>query len=125
MGGWLVRSYGFQVPVVTSFAIVALTLAVATSSGASARDPVRVVITLENDTFTPAEVAVPAGTPLKIKIINKSAAAIEFEAKDLKIEKVMPPKSDATVSVRPLRPGRYLFVNEYKEDKVKGYVVVK
>jgi Cupredoxin-like domain len=125
MGGWLVRSYGFQVPVVTSFAIVAMTLAVATSSGASARDPVRVVITLENDTFTPAEVVVPAGTPLKIKIINKTAAAIEFEAKDLKIEKVMPPKSDATVSVRPLRPGRYLFVNEYKEDKVKGYVVVK
>ena len=72
-----------------------------------------------------AEVTAPAGKPFVLKVLNRSSAAAEFEAKDLKIEKVVAPNSEITVTVRAIEPGTYLFVNEYKEDTVKGHVVVK
>ena len=82
-------------------------------------------VTLQADVFSPAEVKAPANTPFVLKFINKDAAAAEIEAKDLKVEKVVAGKSEIIVRVPAMKPGRYLFVNEYKEDAVKGFVVVE
>ena len=95
------------------------------ASNARAEDLVTVVVMLKNDIFTPAEVKVAAGRPFTLKVINQDPIAAEIEAKDLKIEKVMAGNSEITVTVRALEPGRYLFVNEYKEDTVKGFVVAQ
>ena len=103
----------------------AVSLIAASTLLARAQEASPIVITLTDDKFAPAEVTVPAGKPFTLKVVNQTAAAAEFEAQDLKIEKVMAANSDATVSVRAMEPGKYLFVNEYKEDTVKGYVVVK
>ena len=82
-------------------------------------------ITLQADVFAPAEVKAPAGKPFILKFTNKDTAAAEIEAKDLKIEKVVAGNSEIVVRVPAMKPGRYLFVNEYKEDTVKGLVVVE
>jgi hypothetical protein len=88
-------------------------------------DAITYSLDLKDDKFTPGELDVPAGKPFKLTVRNGDATPAEFEAKDLKIEKVMAGNSEISVSVRPLDPGRYLFVNEYKEDTVNGYVVAK
>ena len=82
-------------------------------------------MTLKGDVFTPAEVKVPAGQPFVFKFVNGDAAAAEIEAKDLKIEKVVAGNSEIIVNVKAQAAGRYLFVNEYKEDTVKGYLIVE
>jgi len=94
-------------------------------SAALAADPEPMTITLKADVFTPSEVKAPANQPFVLKFINQDAAAAEIEAKDLKIEKVVAGNGEIIVRVLPMPPGRYLFVNEYKEDTVKGYVTVE
>ena len=92
---------------------------------ANATDAPTIEVTLQNGAFSPAEVKVAANTAVVLKFINKDPAAAEIEAKDLNIEKVVTGNSEIIVRVRPLKPGKYLFVNEYKEDVTKGYVVVE
>ena len=108
--------------------LVAVVIFLAGPGGTSvlhAEDPLTVEVTLENDAFSPAEAKVPAGKPFVLKVTNKGTAAAEIEAKEAKIEKVAAGNSVIIVRVRPLQPGRYLFVNEYKEDSVKGYLVAE
>ena len=90
-----------------------------------AETPAQFEVTLKGDVFSPAEIKVPAGKPFTLKFMNQDAAAAEIEAKDLKIEKIVAGNSDIIARVGAMKPGRYLFVNEYKEDTVKGYVVVE
>lgn len=90
-----------------------------------AEDAATIVITLKNDAFSPAEVKVTAGKTFVLKFVNQDAAAAEIEAKDFKIEKVVTGNGEIIARVAPQTPGRYLFVNEYKEETVKGFVVVE
>jgi len=112
----LALSVGSAVCIVTGM------LAAGAANGADA-PPIEV--TLQNNVFSPAEVKLAANTAVILKFINKDAAAAEIEAKDLNIEKVVVGNSEIIVRVRPLKPGKYLFVNEYKEDGTKGYVIVE
>ncbi|WP_158554804.1 cupredoxin domain-containing protein [Methylovirgula sp. 4M-Z18] len=88
-------------------------------------DEATIEVVLQNDAFSPAEIKVPAGQPFTLKVSNKESAAAEIEAKGLKIEKVAAAGTDVVAHVKPLKPGRYLIVNEYKEDHVKAYVVAE
>ena len=103
----------------------ALLLPLTLAGNSFAEDPAAITITLKDDAFSPAEVKVPAGKAFTLKFANKDAAAAEIEAKDLKIEQVVAGAAEIAVTVRAQQPGRYLFVNEYKEDVVKGFVVVE
>lgn len=82
-------------------------------------------LTLESDVFSPAELKVPAGKAFVLKVVNKEKAAVEIEAKDLKIEKVVVVGGEIVARVKAMAPGRYLLVNEYKEETVKTFVVVE
>ncbi len=115
------RATVFGVAVVMSLTFSGL--AMVKISKAAENDPI--VVILEADKFSPAEVKVPSGKPFVMKFINKDAAAAEIEAKDLKIEKVVAGKSEITVRVGAVKPGQYLFVNEYKEDTVKGLIIAE
>lgn len=105
-------------------AIVSAVLAIAPLS-ASLGEEQQVEVTLQGDTFTPAEIRVPASQPVALRFVNKESAPVEIEAKDLKIEKVVPPGGSVVARVKPLKPGRYLVVNEYREDVAKAYVVAE
>ena len=103
---------------------VAALAALAFVSSGPAASAAQIEVVLQNDAFSPSELKAPANTPFTVKVINKDAAA-EIEAKDLKIEKIVAGNSEIIVRVGATKPGRYLVVNEYKEETVKGYVVVE
>lgn len=75
--------------------------------------------------FEPAELRIPANTKVRLIVDNQDATAEEFESKDLKREKVIPPKTKGTVLIGPLKPGRYTFVGEFHENTAKGVVIVE
>lgn len=86
-----------------------------------------VTLTIENHTFSPKELTVPAGQKVKLQIVNKDASPAEFESKPLGREKVIPGKSSATLTIGPLKAGRYEFVEEYHETEpgAQGTIIVQ
>ena len=103
----------------------AAALLLAVAHPAVAEDMITYEVTLTEQTFTPAEIKVPAGKPFIIKMKNANAAPAEFEAKDMQIEKVVAGNSEVVARVKALAPGKYLFVDEYHEDVAKGFVIVE
>jgi uncharacterized cupredoxin-like copper-binding protein len=89
----------------------------------AADDAIRVV--MRDGKFDPAVVEVPAGKRFRLEVINEGRKAIEFESKDLKQEKVIPPGKSATVTVNALKPGEYKFYDEFNEATARGKVVVR
>ena len=98
----------------------ALTLGV---SGARADDTVMLSITIKDHKFDPAELHAPPGKPIAIQVKNLNPIVAEFESGDLHFEKIVPVGSQATVYVRPLRPGRYNFFDDFHRDS-QGFLVV-
>ena len=106
-------------------ALLALAVAFCAGPPANAAEPDPIIVILKAGIFTPAEVKAPANQPFVLKFVNQDATAAEIEAKDLKIEKVVAGNSEIVVRVAPQPPGKFLFVNEYKEDTVKGFITVE
>ena len=82
-------------------------------------------ITIKDHTFSPAEVRVPAGQKVKLIIENQDATAEEFESAELNREKVIAPKSKASVWIGPLKPGKYPFMGEFNQATAKGMVIAE
>ena len=104
---------------------LAASLLVALSSGAFAAGEPEFSLAIEGHKFTPERIEVPAGKKVKLFVENKDATPEEFESSTLKIEKVIPAKSKATIFVGPLKPGEYKFVGEFNEKTAKGVIVAK
>ena len=90
-----------------------------------AAEPSVIALTLNADSFSASEIVVPTNSDFSLKIHNASNAAAEIEAKDLDIEKVVVAGGDIIVKVKAVDAGRYLIVNEYKEDTVNAFIVAK
>jgi Cupredoxin-like domain len=105
--------------------LIGLAIAASAASPLRAEDAVTYETTLKGNGFTVAEIKVPAGKPFMIKLTNANLAPAELEAKELKIEKVATGSSTIVVRIKAMKPGKYLFVDEYQEDVAKGYVIVE
>ncbi len=92
---------------------------------AGAQTATEIQLSYKDKKFDPAEISVPANTPVVIKLKNLDAKAMEFESKTLKVEKVVAGGADATINVRAQKPGRYEFFDEYNEKVARGALVVK
>jgi hypothetical protein len=106
--------------------MVCLALGIATMLapvGARAAD--EYTITIKDHRFTPAELRVPAKKRVVITVVNDDPTPEEFESRPMKVEKVIPGKSKATVRIGPLEPGRYDFIGEFNEATAKGVVIVE
>ena len=104
---------------------LAAALLMSVSLGAFAAGEPEFSLSIENHKFTPDKLEVPAGKKVKLIVDNKDATPEEFESHQLKIEKVIPGKSKATIFVGPLKPGEYKFVGEFNEKTAKGVIVAK
>ena len=82
-------------------------------------------LTIKDHRFEPVQLDVPAGKKLKLTVKNLDPTPEEFESHDLKREKVIAGKSQAVISIGPLKPGTYKFVGEYNESTAKGQIVAK
>jgi plastocyanin domain-containing protein len=92
---------------------------------ADAQDkPVEVPVTLENQKFTPEEVKVKAGQPFLLMVTNKDAKPAEVESKDLRFEKVVAPGKTISIRVRALKPGTYVFLDDYNKS-TRGKIVAE
>ena len=82
-----------------------------------AADPLtEISLTVEQRQFRPADVKVKAGAPFFLVITNKDAAPIEFECKELRVEKVVPPGATVKVRMRALKPGGYPFIDDFHHE---------
>jgi plastocyanin len=75
--------------------------------------------------FEPAELIVPAGKKIKLRIENKDSTVEEFESFALAREKIILGKSTATLPIGPLKAGRYPFFGEFNESTAKGVVIAR
>jgi plastocyanin len=82
-------------------------------------------ISIEGHRFAPDRIEIPAGKKVKLIVDNRDATPEEFESETLKVEKVIPGKSKATIFIGPLKAGEYKFVGEYNEKTARGVIVAK
>ena len=97
--------------------------AFALSSPAHAADLLPVLV-IHGQQFEPGELALPAGTKLKLVIRNQDSLPAEFESSDLSREVIVPANGEVTIYVGPLEPGRYQFFNDFNR-AMQGTVVAK
>ncbi|MCW2283896.1 hypothetical protein M2323_001505 [Rhodoblastus acidophilus] len=107
--------------------LTAFTLGFAALSGAAlnAAEETVLRLTLEDGKFAPAELRAPANRAFTLTVRNAGKAAMEFESKGLKLEKVIAAGAEQSLHVRPMKPGRYAFVDEFNEDVAKGALIVE
>jgi plastocyanin len=90
-----------------------------------AEEPVKLLMSIKDHRFEPAELHVPAGKRVVIELTNEDSTSEEFDSHALKVEKVVTGKSKGLVRIGPLKPGRYEFVGEFHEATAKGVVVAE
>jgi plastocyanin len=75
--------------------------------------------------FTPAVIEVPAGKRVRLEVTNEGKTPMEFESRDLKQEKVIPPGGKAMLTINAMKPGEYRFFDEFHEKTGQGKLVAK
>jgi hypothetical protein len=110
------------------YLIVVLNLMLLAAGGldmAAPADETVVELRFENRKFIPQTLNVPANRPFKIKIVNASKDAIEFESFKTNREKVVGPGETVVVSMPALKPGNYDFYDDFHRDVPEGSIVAK
>ena len=95
------------------------------AAGAAQAAPPEFTLTIKDHKFEPAELVVPAGEKVKIKVVNADPTPEEFESHELNREKVIPGNTTATIFVGPLDPGTYPFFGEFNPKTAQGTLVAK
>jgi len=90
-----------------------------------AADKVKASIAIKDHRFEPAELKVPAGKAIVLKVDNRDASAEEFECHVLDIEKIVAGNSTGIVRIRALKPGSYKCVGEFHEDTAKATIIAE
>lgn len=70
------------------------------------------IIRILHHQFVPAELHIPRGTKVRIVLDNQDDTGEEFDSHSLNREKHVPPKSQVTIFIGPLTPGRYVYESE-------------
>lgn len=105
--------------------LAAATLAFTVAAPVLAEDVPLFKLVARDGVFEPTSVEVPAGKRVRLEITNQGKTAMEFESRDLKQEKVIPPGGTATVTIRALKAGEYRFVDEFHEKTGQGKLIAK
>ena len=75
--------------------------------------------------FEPATIEVPAGKRVRLEVHNQGKTPMEFESRDLKQEKVIPPGGKVTLTINAMKAGEYRFFDEFHEKTGQGKFVAK
>jgi hypothetical protein len=81
---------------------------------------VMVTLVLKDHRFVPGVVDVPAGRPIRVRLINRDGALEEFDSQDLDVERDVTPHGETSFTVGPLKPGTYSFMGEFHADTASG-----
>ena len=105
--------------------LLALALGLAVAAPVLADELPVLRLSARDGVLDPAVLEAPAGRRFVIEVTNDGTAAMEFESRDLKLEKVIAPGRKATFTIRELKPGEYRYYDEFHEKSGQGKVVVK
>jgi len=103
--------------------LLGVAIAIAAGQAALAQDTT-LQITVQNHQFSPTELRAPANKPIVIVIKNNDATPMEFESVSLRVEKIIAAKSQGSVRVRALSPGRYEFFDDFNQS-TRGALIVQ
>lgn len=92
---------------------------------ASASEELAIEISIKNHKFEPDAIKLPAGKRVKISVKNLDPTPEEFESNDIGFEKIIAGNSEATIRVKPLEPGTYIFFGEFHMDTALGHILVE
>jgi plastocyanin len=92
---------------------------------ASAEDTVTFELAIKDHKFEPAEIKVPAGKPIVLKVRNLDETPEEFESAALRVEKIIVAQGQIIVKLKPLAAGQYPFVGDYHDSTAKGVLIVE
>lgn len=106
-------------------AILVATLVALISVGAHAEELAVFKLVARDGAYDPMKIEVPAGKRFKIEISNEGKGPMEFESRDLKQEKVLASGAKSSLVVNALKPGTYVFFDDYHPDAPKGQIVAK
>ena len=112
-------------PLLSLPSIIAAAFALLLALPALAEDAPLFKLVANDGVFTPAVIEVPAGKRLQLEVTNAGKTAMEFESKELKQEKVIPPGGKATVTINALKAGEYRFFDEFHEKTGQGKIVAQ
>src|SRR5574340_1606678 len=70
--------------------------------------------------FEPTAIEVPAGKRVRLEVHNQGKTPMEFESRDLKQEKVIPPGGKVTLTINAMKAGEYRFFDEFHEKTGQG-----
>jgi hypothetical protein len=104
---------------------LAFATAAALTTARAVRAQEALTITIKDHKFEPAELKVPTNKRVTVTVVNDDATPEEFESKALKVEKVIPGKTKATVQFGPLKAGKYKFEGEFNSKTAQGTVVAE
>lgn len=82
-------------------------------------------IRIKDHLFFPAELEVPAGTKVRLLVVNEDATPEEFESYEMNREKVIPGGTRAVIFIGPLKPGTYPFFGEFYPKTAQGRIIAK
>jgi len=82
-------------------------------------------LVIKDNRFLPAEITIPSGRKIRLKVENQDATPEEFESHALNREKVIAGHSTATIHIGPVAPGRYPFFGEFNEATAQGVIVAQ
>ena len=111
--------FSFGRSVVLAFAMLVPAAALAADDVASFK------LVARDGVFEPTTIEVPAGKRFRLEVSNDGKTAMEFESRELKQEKVIPPGKKATLTINALKAGEYKFFDEFHEKTGQGKVVAK
>ena len=94
-------------------------------AAARAENATTIRIAIKDHRFEPTEITGPAGKPLMLRVENRDATPAEFESTTLRVEKVIAGNSEVPVNLRPLKPGRYTFFDDFHKATTVGTLVVQ
>lgn len=109
----------FLLPLLMLFAALAL------ATAAVHADNSVVELRFEGHRFSPANLTVPAGQVITIKVVNASNETIEFESFRLNREKAVQPGEAVAVRLPALNAGNYDFYDDFHQDVPQGSIVAK
>ena len=112
-----------KLPTFLALTLIALAAGYPAAESLAADEPY--TLTIKDHRFEPAQLEVPAGKKLKLLVKNLDATPEEFESHDLKREKVIAGKGQATINIGPLKPGSYKFFGEFHPKTAQGQIIAK
>ena len=80
---------------------------------------------LKDHRLESTELPDPADKRMKLIVDNRDETIEEFESMALRIEKLIPGNTNATLWIGPLKAGRHTFVGEFHEDTAQGVLISK